>query len=145
MAVTAPHRRRPSPARLPGYLVGVAVNALLLGAIHVWPGWQTIPFLTFDTRQVIPVLDAALVAGIVVNLVYVVYDPQWLKSIGDLVLAGFSLVVMVRIWQVFPFAVSSTGLEIAIQAVLAVATLGIAMGMLVSLAVVARAGRHQPR
>jgi len=140
MAIVAPRRRRPSSGRRFGYLVSVAVNAVLLLVVNVWPGWRSVPILTFDTRDVLGVLNAALVTGMLINLVYVARDQRWLKAIGDLVLGGFALAVLLRIWQVFPFTVEGQ-VMLAVQVVLAVMAFGVAIGMLVSLAVLARAGR----
>jgi hypothetical protein len=140
MATVAPRRRRPSSGSRLGYLVSVAVNAALLMAVNVWPGWRSVPFLTYDTREVLGVLNAALLVGMLVNLVYVAWDQRWLKAICDLVLGAFALAVLARIWQVFPFTVESE-VALAVRVVIGVVALGVAIGMLVSLAVLARAGR----
>lgn len=140
MAIVAPRRRRPSSGRRLGYLVSVALNAATLVAVNVWPGWRSVPLLTYDTREVLGVLDAALVAGMVVNLVHVVRRARWLKSIGDLVLGAFTLAVLARLWQVFPFTVEAEP-ALAVRVVLGVVALAVVIGMLVSLAALSRAGR----
>lgn len=69
-APTATKARRPRPSRASrrvGYVVGAAVNAVLLLAANVRPGWAAVPFLTDDTRLVLGLVNAALVAGLVVN------------------------------------------------------------------------------
>jgi hypothetical protein len=54
-------RRVPATARRVGY--AVAVNATLLYALNEWPGWQVVPVLTGDTRQVQGLLSASIIAG----------------------------------------------------------------------------------
>jgi 4-hydroxybenzoate polyprenyltransferase len=36
------------------------------------------------------------------NLLYVLWDPLWLRALGDLVTTSVGVVAMVRIWQVWP-------------------------------------------
>jgi len=97
-------RARPSAAaRRTGYVFGIAFTGVFLYLINVWPGWQAVPFLDADVDQIIGLVNFSLVLGIVFNLVYLVYDPQWLKSCGDLVNAAIGLVVLVWSWNTFPF------------------------------------------
>jgi hypothetical protein len=97
--------RRPRPAsRRVGYLVVIVVNAALLFILNGQPGWQALPFLTSATSQVLGLVNLSLSVGLAVNLVYLAYDPPWLKSLGDLLTAGIGLAVAIRLWQVFPFA-----------------------------------------
>ena len=96
---------RPRPAtRRVGYAIAVVVNAALLVVLNALPGWQEFPFLTDATPQVLGLVNAMLAVNLAVNLVYLASDPKWLKSLGDLVTAGFTLAAAIRTWQVFPFA-----------------------------------------
>ncbi|MET9274784.1 hypothetical protein [Kribbella sp. NPDC003557] len=96
--------RGPSRAtRRTGYVFAVVFNAVALYAIQVWPGWQEVPFLTSETEQVLGWVSATLIAGLAVNVVYLLTDPRWLKSLGDLTVTGIGLVAIIRVWQVFPF------------------------------------------
>jgi hypothetical protein len=104
MTELATTTRRPSaPARRFGYVVAVAINAVLLWLIHGWPGWQAVPFLTPETTQVLGLVDASLAAAIAVNVVQLGWDPRWLVTLGSLVTTAFGLAAMVRMLQVFPF------------------------------------------
>ena len=74
-------RARPRAAsRRAGYVVAVGVNALLLYLLNRSPGWQAVPFLTDAMSRVIGVVNLSITAGLVANLVYVVWDPTWLKA-----------------------------------------------------------------
>ncbi|KSU58225.1 MULTISPECIES: hypothetical protein [unclassified Gordonia (in: high G+C Gram-positive bacteria)] len=86
-----------------GYLATLVVDGALLGLLVRWPGWDTVPFLTEETGDVLGWLIAALVAGIVVNAVYLIADPPPLKAIGEVVSDAITLVALIRLWQVFPF------------------------------------------
>lgn len=133
-----------APARAAGTRVGYAaaavVNAIMLYAVNVWPGWQVLPFLTDETPQVLGWVNASLVLGVVANLVYLARDPVWLKSLGDVVTTGFGLVVLVRIWQIFPFEFD-TGFDWSpiFRVLLVLAMVGSAIGMVVGVVRFARA------
>ncbi|MFG1609723.1 hypothetical protein [Actinoplanes sp. NPDC049265] len=98
-------RRRPgAAARRAGYLISVAVNVMLLWLINVSPGWAVVPVLTAGTVHVLTLINASLIAGVVVNALQVAYDPPWLVNLGGLVTTGIGVAAMIRLWQVFPFA-----------------------------------------
>ena len=82
----------------------VGAGSALLIILNGSSGWQVIPFLASDTAQVLWLVNLCLAAGIAANLVYLAYDPPWLKSLGDLLTAGIGLAVAIRLWHVFPFA-----------------------------------------
>ena len=84
------HRaRRPSAgARRAGCGLAILFSAALLFILNGSPGWQAIPFLTSDTVQVLWLVNLCLAAGAAANLVYLAYDPPWLKSLGDLATTG---------------------------------------------------------
>ena len=93
----------PGPAsRRFGYVVGAAVNALLLYLINRNPGWEAVPFLTGDTIFVLGLVNTSIAVGLVANLVYVVWDPRWLRSLGELVTTSISVLALLRFWRVWP-------------------------------------------
>lgn len=132
MITTTPAPRLSAAAKRVGYLSAVLVNAGLLYVVNVWPGWDALDFLTDATRQVLPVLNASIVAGIVANLVYVGYDARWLTSLGNLLTTAVGVAALVRIWQVFPFDFTGSfvGWAPVVRIVLVVAIVGSAFGML---------------
>ena len=130
--------RRPSAAaRRAGYGLAMLFSAALLVILNGSPGWQAIPFLTSDTAQVLWLVNLCLAAGIAVNLVYLAYDPPWLKSLGDLATTGIGLAAAIWIWQVFPFDLSS-GWSTAVRALLVVAIAGSCIALIVQIVALAR-------
>ena len=142
-APTRSAKRRPSPAaRRAGYLVAALVNVALLVAVHRWPGWETVPFLTRDTDDVLLALDLSLVAGVLVNLGHLVSDPRWLRGLGDMVTTAFSLAALVRIWTVFPFSYDGgTDWELVTRVLLGLGIAGTAIGFVAGLVAFVRASR----
>jgi hypothetical protein len=135
VTITAPARRPPVAARRAGYLIAAGIHVVLLYLMNVSPGWEAVPFLTGDARQVLALVNVSLVAGLVCNLVYVLGDPAWLKSLGDLLTTGIGLAVLVRLWQVFPFDFGDSAVDwaLAVRAVLAIGIVGSAIGIVVQL------------
>ncbi|RFU20458.1 hypothetical protein [Geodermatophilus marinus] len=125
-------RRPPVGRRRAGYLVGALVDGVLLWLIHVWPGWEAVPFLTDATPQVLGLVDATLVAGIVVAGVELVWDPRRLVALGELVTSALGLAATVRVLQVFPFDLEGAWPAV-VRVVLWIGVVGAAIGALVAL------------
>ena len=130
MARTDGARGRPAGARRAGYLLAIGFGAALLVVLNGSPGWQAMPFLTSDTGQVLWLADLSLAAGIAANVVYLACDPPWVRSLGDLATTGIGLAAAIRVWQVFPFGLSS-GWSAAVRVLLVVAIAGSCIALVV--------------
>ena len=132
-------RPRPGARRL-GYVIAIALNLLFLYLVHRRPGWDVVPILTDDTTRVLAFVDASIVASIAVNVVLLVRDPRAVKALGDITTSVFSLVAMIRIWQVWPFDFSGVwgGWRLLIQLGLGVGIFGVVVGIIAALAVLIR-------
>ena len=129
----------PSAMSRSGHLAVALVNAALLFLLHARPGWQEMSFLTGNASAVLGVVDLALVTGLVLNLLYLVRDPRWLTTAGTVVTTALGIVVMVRLWDVFPFDVADgSGWSLALRTVLVVGIAGAAIGLVVTLAILAK-------
>jgi hypothetical protein len=137
MAHTHSARRPSAGARRAGYGFAIVFSTTLLVVLNASPGWQAIPFLTSDTAQVLWLANLCLAAGIAANLVYLAYDPPWLRSLGDLATTGIGLATAIRIWQVFPFDLSS-GWSAAVRVLLAVIIAGSCIALVVQFVTLAR-------
>ena len=144
MPPTTAARRPSAAARRVGYLVGIVVSVALLVILNGQPGWQALPFLTSDTSQVIGLVNLSLAVSLSVNVVYLFYDPPWLKSLGDLITSGIGLAVAIRIWQVFPFAFHSSAAwwSTAIRVLLILVIVGSATSIVVQAVSLARRATH---
>ena len=126
MTLTETASKRPAVGdRRVGYVVAVLVNAAVLCAVNVWPGWQALPFLTEDMRLVLGLVNASMLVSIVANMVYFVADPRWLKALGDIVTTAVGIAALVRMWQVFPFDFSGSSFDWALVVRVA---MGVAIG-----------------
>ncbi len=139
--VTRARRRQSVASRRFGYVVAIVLNAVLLHLINRSPGWEALAFLTDDTPRVLGLVNASIVAGIVVNAVYAVSDPRWLRAFGDLVTTVIGLAALVQLWTVFPFdfASSSVHWALVVRWVIGVGIIGSVIGILAALARLGRA------
>ena len=139
---TADRQLLPEPPRKPsrssrrlGYVVAIVINAVLLYVINRSPGWQAVPFLTDDTAQVLGLVNASILAGIVANCVYLVWDPRWLRAVGDIVTTSIGLAALVQLWSVFPFAFGAAAInwELVARWVIGVGIAGSVIAIIVAL------------
>ena len=116
-----------------GHVVAVLVNLLILYLVNVRPGWDAVPFLTPETTQVLPWVNASLWVTVVAESLYVAWDTGWFRALGDIVTTSVGLAAIVKVWDVFPLDVSS-GWEVAARVVLLLAAFGSLVGIGVALA-----------
>ena len=91
-----------------GYVVTIIVDAALLFVANNILAWGWIPWLTDGFTEVLPILNVSLIATMVVNAVYLFYDPRWFKSLCEIGLLAISIAVTVTLYRVFPFDFSDT-------------------------------------
>lgn len=141
MVVNAPTRRPTAAGRRVGYAIAAALAGIVWYLINVDPGWRTLPFLTEDATRVLGLVNLSLWVSFAANMVYLVYDQRWFKALGDVLTTGVGLAVMVRLWQVFPFAFTgSFGWAVLIRVMLALGIAGSVIGILVNVIVLLRPG-----
>jgi hypothetical protein len=99
---TATVTARPVSTRF-GYVVAIVVNAVMLVIVNNILEWGWAPFLTDDFAQIVWLLGLSFLGAIVVNAIYLGYDPSWFKSASQIVLNFISMAVAIRTFQVFPF------------------------------------------
>jgi hypothetical protein len=131
-------------ARRSGYVIAIAVNVVMLYVVNNLLAWNILPFLTDDFGRVLWLIDISLLATIMVNFIYLAYDRSWFRSLGQIGLNLISLVVAVRMYQVFPFDFSGSTFDwtqIA-RVVIIFTILGTTIGALVEAVKLARAAAN---
>jgi hypothetical protein len=129
----------PTSGRRAGYVAGALANGVLLLLIHVWPGWDVVPFLTSDVTRVLGLVDLSLCTGIVVALAHLVRDPAWLTPAGTALTSAVGMAATLRMLTVFPFDVGP-GWETVLRVLLVVGVVGASIGLLVALVSLVRLG-----
>lgn len=126
-------RPRTSTASRFGYLVGVVVNAILIVIVNNLLAWGWVPFLTGRFELLTGIITVSLSVVLVANVLWLAFDPRWFKAMLQLGLNAISLVVAMRIWQVFPFDFSAYpgfSWHTMARVVIVVSMVGICVGML---------------
>ncbi|GAA4413406.1 hypothetical protein GCM10023168_36310 [Fodinibacter luteus] len=124
-----PHVQAGPATRRVGYAVAVAVNAVMLYLVNRSPGWEALPFLTPETTEVLGLVNASIVAGVVANLVYLAWDPPWVRALGDVVTTSIGLTALVQIWQVWPIDLDS-GWTLVARWVIGIGIVGSVIGII---------------
>lgn len=101
--LTLTHPGTHTAGRRFGYVVAAAVDLAMLWIAGNLLGWGWPAFLTDAFEDLLPFVAASLLVSVVVNLVWVVHDPPWLKHVGQIAMNVIGLVVAVKTWQIFPF------------------------------------------
>ena len=93
----------PVGVRRLGYLVGIAVSAVILFVANNLLEWDIVSFVTADFEQLLPIVNASLVTSIVVNAIWILYDAAWIRSTGQIILNLTSIAVLALTLRIFPF------------------------------------------
>jgi hypothetical protein len=138
-------------ARKVGYLVAVLVNGAMLVVVNVRPGWRELSFLTQDFVGILWLINLSMVAGAVVNVAYLLYDPAWFKSVCQVGVSAIGLTAAIRMLRVFPFDFSAYSFDWAAltRLLLVLAVFGSVVAVIVELVLLAHRGisagvRSQP-
>ncbi len=127
-----------------GYVVAIAVNAVLLWVVNRLPDWESPAFLTDDLDQVVPIVSLSLVASILLNVINLTTLQAAWKIAAEIGSSIVALVATVRIFQVFPFDFAGYAVNWGppIRVVLIVAMIGITIAIIVQAARLATADRR---
>lgn len=127
-------KRAPRPARMFGYVVAIAVNAILWYVAHNLQRWD-LPFVVAEQfTRILTALDLSLGATMVANAIFVAYDPPWFRRSGQAVLNLFSLSAMYTAYRVFPFDFGSEGANQAIRMLMVLGIIVVGVGTIIELA-----------
>jgi hypothetical protein len=128
-------RRPPRASRVVGYVFTIAFMLVTWFVVNVSPGWEAVPFLSEEVPLVLGLFNFSLLATVALNALYLVGDPLWLATAGELVLSSISLVLAWLVVVVFPFDFTGLGYDLSALARLAVvlALIGCAIAVLVNL------------
>lgn len=75
----------------------------LIGIVVVNVFWDEIGFITSDFEEVLPFMNASFGASIFTHLVLIFVRTGLAKSLVNVVDAAFALVVLYKLYDVFPF------------------------------------------
>ena len=123
------------PVRRIGYVVSIVVNLVVLWIANNLLAWEWFPWLTDDFTEVLPWINASIIATILSSILFFATDDQeTLKGPVDIVTTAISLISAVKLLTVFPFDFEpySFPWEVMVRVVLGIAILGMTIGLIVN-------------
>ena len=125
-------------ARQVGYSLAIAINLILAWIVANLLEWDWLPFLTEEFAEVETIMIVSLLVGAFANLMYLIYDSRTLRMLGDVVTAVIGLLVIIRLFNVFPFEFESGPWEGIIRGGLILVGIAVAIGVIANLAKLAK-------
>ena len=135
---TETNKRVRQPFRQMGYALAAGINFALLVIVNIV--WDDVAFITEEFSKVLWVVSLSLLASVLANVAYILFDPPWFKGVGELTTGLVGLFATWRVWTIFPFDFSAYSFpwETLTRVILIIALVGSAIGVLASLVKVAR-------
>jgi len=125
-------KQPPRGARSTGYVIAIIVTAVMWYVTHNLLDWN-VPFITERFVAVLPALEASLGATMIANMLFIAFDPRWLRALVQAGLNILSLYVLYMLYQVFPFDFGVDTFNWLVRLGLIVAMLGVVIGTVVEL------------
>lgn len=125
-------KRPPVATRRFGYVIAILINIALVIIANNLLDWGWLSFLTEEFSDVLWLINLSLGVGIAANVLYIVDDSLRPKALGQIVTNLISLVVSIRMLQVFPFDFSGweTDWSWALRTLLIVAIVGTSIAII---------------
>jgi hypothetical protein len=131
MTTATPTRPVLTTSRRLGHLAAAIGNLVCWWIVVRLPDWE-LGFLTAEIDEVVGVVSVSCAVGAALNLVWVWWRPAWAWHLGQAVINVISVIVTTRVWQVWPFDVS-TPLDVLARVLVAVAFVGSIFGVVTEL------------
>lgn len=123
-----------------GYVIAIVIHGFLLFLVNNITSWDVASFLTDDFSQVMPWINASLLASLFANVLYLFNDRPVVKSSAQIVVNAIGITASVVILRVFPFDFTGYSFDwaIPIRILLVVAIVGQGVAIVVDVAKLAR-------
>ena len=119
--------------RRSGYIGEAAVDAVLLYVISGPLVWSLLPFLTESFVAPQALMQLSLLASMVANLAFVVFDFGWFRHLAKVGLSVLAFAATYSLLTVFPFAFDNAGIGEVVRICLVIGLFGIAIAAVVEL------------
>ena len=117
------------------YGINIAFNAIFLIIVNNILAWGVLPWLTQDFKKLIWLFNLSIIASIAANVIFLFFNADWFTSLIKFFLNIISLVLGIRMLQVFPFDFSAYSFDwaLVIRIILIVSIVGISIAILAEL------------
>ena len=114
--------------RTPDYIAAMVAHAILIYLFSRLPGWFS--FLSESFSALLWLFYISYAAQIVFNFCYIFYDAKWFRSLTQLAVNIFSVVIFYSMLIIFPFNLNQANANI-VRIIIYIVIFGVAIAVLV--------------
>ena len=114
------------------YIAAIIVNIILLYIFNNLPNWH-VYFITNVLNEILWVINIAITAAILGNIILLVFNPEWFRRIIKIILNIFAITAVYSIYSIFPFNFNSFLIEWSVVIALIFIMIGIAVATIIGL------------
>jgi len=106
------------------FIVAIIVNIIFLYIVNNLLNWN-LSFIAPTFSEVLFVLNISIIANIIANIGFLVYQKGWFRSIAQIILNVISFIVFYTLYTVFPFTFQSIWVTYALLLILIIGMVGL--------------------
>ena len=114
------------------YIGAIVVNIILLYIFNNLVNWH-IYFITGAFNEVLWIINLAVIAVIIGNILLLIFNPEWFRHIVKIILNIFVITAVYSIYSIFPFNFSSFLTDWSVTIALIFVMIGIVIATIVEL------------
>ncbi|MEN6292664.1 MAG: hypothetical protein ABFD07_11695 [Methanobacterium sp.] len=130
--LSAKRREKEKNSKKSEYIGAIVVNVILLYIFNNLLYWQ-VNFITNAFNEVLWVINLAIIATIIGNIMFLIFNPEWFRHIIKMILNIFAFTAIYSIYSVFPFNFSSFLIYWSATIALIFIMIGIAVATIIEL------------
>jgi hypothetical protein len=112
------------------YIIAIVVNIVLLYIFNNLLNWH-IYFITNALNEVLWIINLAIIATIVGNILLLAYNPEWFRHVMKIILNIVAVIAVYNIFIVFPFNFNSFLIDWSVIIALIFVMVGITIATIV--------------
>ena len=130
--LSAKRREKEKNSKKSEYIGAIVVNIILLYIFNNLLNWQ-VHFITNALNEVLWVINLAIIATIIGNIILLIFNQEWFRHIIKIILNIFAFTAVYSIYSIFPFNFSSFLIDWSATIALIFIMLGIAVATIMEL------------
>lgn len=130
--LSAKRRKKEKNSKRSEYVGAIVVNIILLYIFNNLLNWH-IYFITNALNEILWVINIAITATIIGNIILLIFNPEWFRHIIKIILNIFAFTAVYSIYSVFPFNFSSFLIGWSVTIALIFIMVGIAVATIIEL------------
>ena len=100
--LSAKRREKEKNSKKSQYIGAIIVNIILFYIFNNLLNWH-IYFITNALNEILGVINIAITATIIGNIILIIFNPEWFRHIIKIILNIFAFTAVYSIYSIFPF------------------------------------------